>query len=52
MTLNGNKINPPSAVIILLRDKFKITHILKQEPLLFHAMLKQGMIWFSLVTND
>ena len=29
MTLNGNKINLPSSVIILLRDKFKIRHIIK-----------------------
>ena len=29
MTLNGNKINLPSTVIIPLRDKFEIRHILK-----------------------
>ena len=29
MTLNGNKINLPSSIIILLRDKFKIRHIIK-----------------------
>ena len=40
MILNGNKINQPASVIILLRDKFKIRHIIKQELLLFHVMLK------------
>ena len=29
MTLNGNKINLPASVIILLRDKFKIRCIVK-----------------------
>ena len=29
MTLNGNKINLPASVIILLRDKFKIRCIIK-----------------------
>ena len=52
MTLNINKINLPSSVIIPLRGKFKIRCIIKQEPLLFHVMLKQGMTWFPLVTND
>ena len=52
MTLNGNKLNLPASVIIPLRDKFKIRCIIKQEPLLFHVMLKQGMTRFALVTND
>ena len=52
ITLNGNKINLPASVIILLRDKFKIRYNVKQEPLLFHIMLNQGMTWFPLVTND
>ena len=37
VTLNRNKINLPPSVIILLRD---------------HIMLKQGMTWFPLVSND
>ena len=52
MTLNGNKINLPASVIIPLRDKFKIRYIVKWELLPFHIMLKQGMTWFPLVTND
>ena len=52
MTLNGNKINLPALVIIPLRDKLKIRCIVKWEPLLFLIMLKQGMTWFPLVTND
>ena len=52
MTLNGNKINLPSSVIILLRDKVKTKCIVKWDPYLFHVMLKQGMTWFPLVTNN
>ena len=29
MALNGNKMNLPASVIILLKDKFKIRHIVK-----------------------
>ena len=36
MTLNGNKVHLPKLVIIPLRDKFKIRHIVRREPLLFH----------------
>ena len=51
VTLNGNKINLPKLVTIKLRDKFKIRHIVKREPLLFHVMLKQGLTWFILALN-
>ena len=52
MTLNGNKINLPTSVIIPLRDKVKIRSIVKQEPIPFHIMLKQGITWFPLASND
>ena len=51
MTLNGSKINLPTSVIILLRDKFKIRCIVKWEPWLFHIIVKQGITCFPLVTN-
>ena len=45
-TLNGNKIHLPISVIILLRDKFKIRHIVKSEPLLFsyYAKARHDMV--------
>ena len=52
MTLHGNKINLPTQVTIKFRDKFKVRCIVKREPLLFHIMLKQGMIWFTLASNN
>ena len=52
MTLNGNKINLPTSVTLKLKDKFKIRCIVKSQPLLFHIILKQGMTWFSLASNN
>ena len=51
MNFNGNKVHLPRLVIIKLRDKFKTGHMMKKEPLLFLAMLKQGIIWFTLASN-
>ena len=51
VNLNGNKINLPTSGTIRFRDKFQIRCIVKREPLLFHIMLKQGMTWFTLVSN-
>ena len=38
VTLNENKINLPKSITIKFRDKFKITHLVKKEPLVFHIM--------------
>ena len=51
MTFNSYKINLPKFVMMKLRDKFKIRHMRKREPLLFHIMLKQGFTWFTLAFN-
>ena len=37
--------------MIKLRDKFKIRHMMKKEPLLFQFILKQGITWFTLASN-
>ena len=50
-TFNSNNINLPKTVIINFRDKFKIRCTMKTEILLFHTMLKQGITWFTLVSN-
>ena len=52
MTFNGNKINLPKSVTIKFRDKFKIRHMMKREPLLYQIMLRQGFNWFTLASND
>ena len=51
MTFKSNKINLPKFVMIKFRDKCKIRHMMKREPLLFHIMLKQGITWFTLASN-
>ena len=45
MTFNGNKIILPKSVTIKFRDKFKIRHMMKREPLIFHIMLRHGFNW-------
>ena len=40
MPFNGNRINLPKSVTVKFRDKFKIRHTMKREPLIFHTMLK------------
>ena len=52
MTFNRNKINLPKFVMIKFRDKFKIRHMMKRKPLLFHIMLRQGFNWFTLASNN
>ena len=51
MTFNENKINLPRVVTIELQDKMKVRCLMKREPLLFHLMLKQGIMWFTLATG-
>ena len=51
MTFNGNKIDLPKVVIIKLQDKIKVRRLMNREPLLFHLMLKQGIMWLTLATE-
>ena len=48
VTFNDNKINLPRVVTIKLQDKIKFRCLMKNEPLLIHIMLKQGLTWFTL----
>ena len=51
VTFNDNKVNLPRDVMNKLQDKIKIRCLMKKEPLLFHLMHKQGIIWFTLVAD-
>ena len=51
VTFNDNKINLPRVVTTKLKDKIKIRCLMKKEPLLFHLMFKQGIMWFTLTTD-
>ena len=51
VTFNDNKIDLPMIVVIKLQDKIKARRLMNRTPLLFHLMLKQGITWFTLVTE-
>ena len=51
VTFNDNKIDLPKIVVIKLQDKIKVRGLMNRKPLLFHLMLKQGITWFTLVTE-
>ena len=51
VTFNDNKINLPRVVTLKLQDKIKVRCLMKREPLLFHLMLIQGIMWFTLATG-
>ena len=36
---------------IKLKDKLKIRDLMKKEPLLFHIMLKQEIMWYTLASG-
>ena len=50
VTFNDNKIGLPKIVVIKLKDKIKVRRLMNRT-LLFHIMLKQGITWFTLVTE-
>ena len=49
ITLNDNKIDLPSLVIIPFKEGYRARRLLRKHPLIFYVMLKQGKTWFSLV---
>ena len=49
ITLNDNKIDLPSSVIMPFKERYRARRLLRKHPLLFYVMLKQGKTWFSLV---
>ena len=51
VTFNDNKIDLPKIVMIKLQDNIKVKRLMNKKPLLFHLMLKQGITWFTLVTE-
>ena len=49
ITLNDNKLDLPSLVIIPFKERYRARRLLRKHLLLFYVMLKQGKTWFSLV---
>ena len=52
MTLNGKIIHLPTSVIIPLRDKFRLSCIMRKRLLLLHIMLRQGTLWYALHSKE
>ena len=52
VTFNGTVINLPKPKTIKLWDKFKVRHMIRSQPILFHLMLKQGFNWFTLTRKE
>ena len=44
MTFNSKNVNLPRFVTIKLRNKFRIRHMMKKEPLLIHIMLNKELL--------
>ena len=49
ITLNNNKIDLPSSVIIPFKERYRVRRLLRKHQLLFYIMLKHGKTWFNLV---
>ena len=41
VTFNGKVMSLPKSIMVRLRDKFKIRHVMGSQPILFHLMLKR-----------
>ena len=52
MTLNGTLVHLPKSVIIPLRDKFRLRHIIRKRSLLLHVILTQGTSWYALDSKE
>ena len=51
MTFNGSEIDLPKVVAIKIQDIIKVRRLMNREPLLFHLVLKQGIMLFTLATE-
>ena len=45
ITFNDNKIDLPKIFAIKMRHKFRVRRLMNREPLNFHMMIRQGIIW-------
>ena len=51
ITFNDNKIEMPKIIAIKIQDKIKVRRLMNREPLNFHMMIRQGIMWFTLETE-
>ena len=51
ITFNDNKIDLPKIAAIKIQGKIKVRRLMNREPLNFHMMIRQGIMWSSLETE-
>ena len=51
VTFNDNKIELPKIVAFKIWDKIKVRRLMNRELLIFHIMIRQGIMWFNLETE-
>ena len=51
LTFNDNIIDLLEIVTIKMQDKIRVRRMLNQEPLNFHMMIRQGIMWYNLETE-
>ena len=47
VTFNDNKIELPRIIAIRIWNKIKVRRLMSREPLIFHIMIRQGIMWFN-----
>ena len=52
VTFNDNKIELPKIIAIKIWDKIKVRKLMNREPIIFHMMIRQGIMWFNLETEN
>ena len=51
MAFNDNKIDLPKIVPIKMQDKIRVRRMMNRQPLNFHMMVRQGIMWYNLETE-
>ena len=51
MTFNDKTIELPRIIAIRIWDKIKVRRLMSREPLIFHIMIRQRIMWFNLETE-
>ena len=48
VTFNNDKVELPKIIAIKIRVKIKVRRLMNRQPLNFHVMIRQGIMWFNL----
>ena len=51
LTFNDNKIDLPKIIAIKMQDKIRVRRMINKEPLNFHMVMRQGILWYNLKTE-